>query len=146
MQFNELKRKNSNKKSIRVGRGGKRGKTSGRGHKGQKARAGNSIRPAIRDRIKKLPKRRGRGKNVFKSTTIKPTPVNLGTLDAWFKTGEEVTPKTLLEKGVVKRNKGKLPKIKVLSHGSLKKKLSISRCIVSGSARKQIEKVGGRIS
>jgi large subunit ribosomal protein L15 len=47
------------RKSIVVGRGGKRGKTSGRGGKGQTARAGHKIRPEIRDLIKKLPKRRG---------------------------------------------------------------------------------------
>ena len=146
MQLNQLKRKTSNKKSSRVGRGGKRGKTSGRGHKGQKARAGNSTRPAIRDMIKKLPKRRGRGINIFKSTKIKPTPVNLADLEAWFKTGEEVTPKSLLEKKVVKRSKGKLPKVKILSYGKISKKLVISRCSVSESARKEIEKAGGSIS
>ena len=56
MQLKDLKRENPNKRSTRVGRGGKRGKTSGRGHKGQNARAGNSKRPEIRDIIKKVPK------------------------------------------------------------------------------------------
>ena len=51
----ELKRKTQNKKPKLVGRGSKRGKTSGRGTKGQKSRAGHKIRPEIRDRIKKLP-------------------------------------------------------------------------------------------
>jgi len=46
-------------KKRRVGRGGKRGKTSGRGMKGQKSRAGRRIRPAIRDVMKKFPKKRG---------------------------------------------------------------------------------------
>ena len=146
MQLNQLKRKTSNKKSSRVGRGGKRGKTSGRGHKGQKARTGNSTRPAVRDMIKKLPKLRGRGKNIFKSTKVKPAPVNLSDLDTWFKTGEEVTPKSLLEKSLIKRSKGKLPKVKILSYGKISKKLVISRCSVSESARKEIEKAGGSIS
>ena len=59
MQTHDLQRNNKNKKSQQVGRGGTRGKTSGRGHKGQSARAGNKKRPALRDIIKKLPKKRG---------------------------------------------------------------------------------------
>src|SRR5574343_182474 len=59
MQLNELKRKNPNKKARQVGRGGTRGKQSGRGGKGQTARAGKKRRLQIRDIIKKLPKLRG---------------------------------------------------------------------------------------
>ena len=57
MQIHTLKRNTSNKKARQVGRGGKRGKTSGRGGKGQTARAGNKRRPELRDIIKKLPKK-----------------------------------------------------------------------------------------
>ena len=59
MQIHNLKRKNKNKKDRLVGRGGKHAKTSGRGGKGQTARAGNKRRPELRDIIKKLPKLRG---------------------------------------------------------------------------------------
>jgi large subunit ribosomal protein L15 len=59
MQLHELKPFHPNKKQRRVGRGGKRGTTSGRGTKGQKARAGHRIRPAERDLIQRLPKLRG---------------------------------------------------------------------------------------
>lgn len=59
MQIHELKRQNKNKKDRIVGRGGKHAKTSGRGGKGQTARAGNKRRPELRDIIKKLPKLRG---------------------------------------------------------------------------------------
>ncbi len=59
MQIHELKRKNKNKRDRIVGRGGKHAKTSGRGGKGQTARAGNKRRPELRDIIKKLPKNRG---------------------------------------------------------------------------------------
>jgi large subunit ribosomal protein L15 len=55
-----------------VARGGKRGKTAGRGTKGQKARAGHKIRPEIRDVIKRIPKMRGRGKNSNLSIQEKP--------------------------------------------------------------------------
>jgi len=59
MQIHNLKRKHKNKKDRLVGRGGKHAKTSGRGGKGQTARAGNKRRPELRDIIKKLPKNRG---------------------------------------------------------------------------------------
>lgn len=67
MQFHSLKRKTPNKKSKQVGRGGTRGKTSGRGTKGQNARAGRKKRPELRDFIKRVPKLRGRGKYHLKS-------------------------------------------------------------------------------
>jgi len=56
MQIHNLKRIHPNKRSVSIGRGGRRGKTSGRGGKGQTARAGHKVRPEIRDMIKKLPK------------------------------------------------------------------------------------------
>jgi ribosomal protein L15 len=59
MQIHELKRQHKNKRDRIVGRGGKHAKTSGRGGKGQTARAGNKRRPELRDIIKKLPKNRG---------------------------------------------------------------------------------------
>ncbi|MBY0376874.1 hypothetical protein K2P96_02790 [Patescibacteria group bacterium] len=59
MQLHNLKRTHKNKKDRIVGRGGKHAKTSGRGGKGQTARAGNKRRPELRDIIKKLPKNRG---------------------------------------------------------------------------------------
>jgi ribosomal protein L15 len=59
MQIHNLKRSHKNKKDRIVGRGGKHAKTSGRGGKGQTARAGNKRRPELRDIIKKLPKNRG---------------------------------------------------------------------------------------
>ena len=59
MQIHNLKRNHKNKKDRIVGRGGKHAKTSGRGGKGQTARAGNKRRPELRDIIKKLPKNRG---------------------------------------------------------------------------------------
>lgn len=67
MQWNTLKPKTKRTKSRQVGRGGKRGKTSGKGTKGQNARAGRKKRPEIRDFIKRFPKLRGRGKNSLKS-------------------------------------------------------------------------------
>jgi large subunit ribosomal protein L15 len=67
MQFHNLKPKTKRKTSAQVGRGGKRGKTSGKGTKGQNARAGRKKRPELRDFIKRIPKLRGRGVNSLKS-------------------------------------------------------------------------------
>lgn len=75
MQIHELKRKNKNKKDRIVGRGGKHAKTSGRGGKGQTARAGNKRRPELRDIIKKLPKLRGYKFNSFAKDVVVATPV-----------------------------------------------------------------------
>ncbi len=59
MQIHNLKRTHKNKGDRLVGRGGRRGKSSGRGGKGQTARSGNKRRPELRDIIKRLPKNRG---------------------------------------------------------------------------------------
>ncbi len=71
MQFHTLKSKTKRTKSRQVGRGGKRGKTSGKGTKGQNARAGRKKRPELRDFIKRFPKLRGRGKSSLKSFKTK---------------------------------------------------------------------------
>ncbi len=71
MQFHTLKSKTKRTKSRQVGRGGKRGKTSGKGTKGQNARAGRKKRPELRDFIKRFPKLRGRGKSSLKSYKVK---------------------------------------------------------------------------
>jgi large subunit ribosomal protein L15 len=142
MQLNTLTRKNANKKTRRVGRGGGRGKTSGRGTKGQKARAGHRIMPAIREQLKKLPKRRGRGINALRSIQDKPSVVNVSLLEKFFSAGDAVNPKVLMERGAV-RSKGA---VKILGDGELTKKLTVSGCLVSGQARAKIEKAGGTIA
>lgn len=141
MQLNTLKRQHPNKKSQQVGRGGTRGKTSGRGGKGQTARAGNKRRPEIRDIIKKLPKLRGYR---FNSASIKSTPVNVTALNV-FDTGAVVNPASLFEKSLIRRVGGVLPSVKILGTGELSKKLSVTGCKVSTSARTKIEKAGGNI-
>ncbi|MBU1557833.1 uL15 family ribosomal protein [Patescibacteria group bacterium] len=142
MQINDIKKNKSNKTSIKVGRGGKRGKTSGKGHKGQNARTGNSGRPEIRDMIKKLPKLRGYR---FNPVNDNPTPVNLNTLEEIFENNADVNPKTLIAKGAVSRKSGKVPAIKILATGNITKKLNVSGCKVSETAKGKIEKAGGTI-
>jgi len=131
-----------------VGRGGKRGKTSGRGHKGQKARSGHKLRPEMRDIIKKLPKKRGFGKNrarTVNSSVIKPTAINLSVLDKVLNNGDTVTRVFLVEKGVIKKEKGKVPNVKILGMGEITKKVSISECSISENAKSKIEKAGGKV-
>jgi large subunit ribosomal protein L15 len=145
MQIHDVIRENKNKKHVQIGRGGKRGKTSGRGHKGQKARAGHSIRPEWRDQIKKLPKLRGRGVNSNKSVQEMAQPVNVARIEEFFKAGDIVSPKTLLAAKLVKRHNGKLPRVKVLAFGEISKKVSVVSCEVSATAQNKIEKAGGSI-
>jgi large subunit ribosomal protein L15 len=141
MQLHTLKREHPNKKARLVGRGGTRGKTSGRGGKGQTARAGNKRRPQMRDIIKKLPKLRGYR---FKSVVGKYTPVNVSSLNV-FKDESIVNPKALFEMNLVRKTNGVYPKIKILGNGEINKKIIIEGCEVSAGARTKIEKAGGSI-
>ena len=148
MQLHELQRKTKAKTKKRVGRGGLRGKTSGRGHKGQKARAGHSLRPEIRDMIKKLPKLRGHGVNrsrTVNSSVVKPTPINLTILEENFGDGDKVNPKVLVSLGLLDKKKGRIPKVKILGKGTLSKKLEVSGFTISESAKAQVEKAGGKV-
>lgn len=148
MQTNTLKPVHARTTKPRVGRGGKRGKTSGRGTKGQKARAGNSTRPEMRDQLKKIPKRRGFGKN--RSRTVRPqvvySPVNLGKLEAAFSAGDIVSPVSLLKKGLVNSSGGYILPVKILGTGELTKSLTIEGCIASVTAKEAIEKAGGSLT
>lgn len=149
MQRNQLTRKNARTRTQRVGRGSTRGKTSGRGHKGQKARAGHCIRPAIRDIMKRIPKRRGHGKNRARTVnSARPdfVPVNISDLEKVFNTGDVVSPTTLFQKGLISRNGGQFPLVKILGAGTLTKKLSVEYCALSATAKAHIEKNGGTIS
>jgi large subunit ribosomal protein L15 len=78
MQIHNLKRTHKNKKDRIVGRGGKHAKTSGRGGKGQTARAGNKRRPELRDIIKKLPKNRGYQFKSIRKSVLVPKEKSLG--------------------------------------------------------------------
>jgi len=146
MQFHQLKRTHKNTKRTTVGRGGKRGKTSGRGGKGQSARAGNKRRPEWRDIIKRLPKLRGRGVNQHKPVEDAYKVINVSLIEAIFSAGDTVTPTTLIEKGAVMTFSGNVPAIKILGDGEITKAVKVSGCAFSGSAKEKIEKAGGTIT
>ncbi|MBI5126212.1 MAG: 50S ribosomal protein L15 [Candidatus Taylorbacteria bacterium] len=145
MQLHTLKPVTKNKPKMIVGRGGRRGKTAGRGTKGQNARAGHKKRPEMRDFIKRIPKLRGRGVNSLKGFEIKPFVINIGDLEATFAAGDTVSPATLIEKKLVSTVKGKVPQIKLLGTGDLTKKLTVTGCLVSKAVQAKIEKAGGSV-
>jgi large subunit ribosomal protein L15 len=145
MQMHQLKRKNPNKKSKLIGRGGARGNFSGRGIKGQKAHGSHGIRPEMRDTIKRIPKIKGRGKNLNVSVKEDYAPVNIATLDKIFEKGTTITPNVLLKENVIKRKKGKLPVVKILGTGETKKNFAVENCKVSVSAKEKIESAGGSV-
>lgn len=134
----------STKKRKRVGRGnaGKGGTYAGRGRKGQGARSGGVKGPYFEGGqlplVRRLPRIRG-FKNIFR---VPFRIVNVGRLETTFEPGEEITPETLLTRGLIK--KGKNP-VKVLAEGELTKALRISAHAFSKGAREKIEAVGGSV-
>lgn len=142
MELNTVQSSTAKKSRKRIARGGKRGKTAGRGTKGQKSRAGRKIRPAERDLIKKLPKLRGYR---FKSIKDKHAVVSVGAIDHAFQPGDAVNPATLAAHGLIEK-KGKIvPTVKILSDGAIAKKVTVEGCAVSAAAKEKIEKAGGSV-
>lgn len=132
---------------IGRGQGSSRGKQSGRGGKGQTARAGNKRRPEWRDIIKKLPKRRGYGKNRARTVNPdapRPIAVALDRLDM-FKEGMEITPMVLVEQKIIVMRGGHLPRVKVIGT-AITKKLSFKNITATAGAKAAIEKAGGSIT
>ena len=142
MQIHELKPKHKLKKKKRVGRGGKKGTYSGKGNKGQSSRAGRKMVPIIRELIKRYPKLRGYRSFVLEDYVA---VVNVDTLEKISKTGEVISPDSLIKKGIVRTIKGKAPKVKILGRGVLSKQLISENCKVSKTAKESIEKAGGTV-
>jgi len=141
MQLHELKPIHKPKKKKRLGQGDRFG-GRGSGTRGQKARAGRKLKPLIRVLIKRYPKLRG---YKFKPVSEKPVVINIETLNKKLKAGDKISPEVLLEKKLISKIKGRIPKVKILGHGEITKKLIIEGCQVSKSAREKIEKAGGTI-
>ena len=148
MQIHEIKPTTKKKRKKRVGRGGKRGTYSGKGIKGQKSRAGAGIKPGFRGGDtplwKKFHKARGASKKVdakkrgFQLRHPKPEVVNLRDLNKRFSEGEIVSPKTLLEKRLVKKIKHG---VKILGKGELSKKLMFKDVQMSKSVKERVARV-----
>ncbi len=131
----------STKAAKRVGRGtgSGTGKTSGKGHKGQKARSGSGMRPGFEGGQmplqRRLPKRGFN--NIFAKEII---CVNVGSLNR-FEDGAEVTAETLVEAGIIKK---RCDGVKILSNGTLTKKLTVKAAAFSEAAKGKIEAAGGK--
>ncbi len=140
MQIHQLKSPRQKQKKI-IGRGGKKGTYSGHGIKGQNARSGKRKRPAVRDLIGKIPKLRGVPSSRYKKQGVKQFKaiykiVNLDILEKKFEEGEVVTPASLLEKKLVNRIEGKIPRVKILGRGELKKRLTFKDVEMSETVKK----------
>lgn len=142
MKLHELKPpKGSRTRATRVGRGigSGSGKTSGRGHKGQKSRSGSGIRPGFEGGqmplYRRLPKRGFT--NIFRKEIV---AINVAALNR-FDGGTEVTPELLLETGVIKAVKDG---VKILGEGDLDRALTVKAHSFSKKALEKIAAAGGK--
>ena len=153
LNLSNLKPAQARKARKRVGRGlgSGKGSYSGRGIKGPKSRSGShKMRAGFEGGQNPLYMRLGkqRGNTSADAMPVGPhrtftAPVNVATLEERFDAGAEVTPETLVERGVLKNTK---VDVKILGNGELKKTLSVTAHAVSASAREKIEAAGGTIT
>ena len=126
-------------KRIGRGHGSGNGKTAGKGHKGQKARAGHGMRPGFEGGQMPLQRRipkRGFN-NIFAREVV---AVNVGSLNC-FENGAEVDVNALMEAGVLKKSGDAL---KILANGEVTKKLTVKANAFSEAAKAKIEAAGGK--
>ena len=142
MNLHEVNRgiqKYKKRKRIGRGQGSGHGKTCGRGHKGQKSRAGYSRNPAFQGGamplVRRVPKRGFNNRFALVVATV-----NISDLERVFDAGAEVTPDSLREKSLAKQ---RYDELKILGDGDLTKKLTVSAHRFSKSAKEKIEKAGG---
>ena len=134
-------RKYRKRKRIGRGIGSGLGKTSGRGHKGQKSNPGYSILPIFEGGrmplVRRIPKRGFNNKFALTVATV-----NVGDLERVFNAGDEVTPEALRKTSLAKTQYDVL---KILGNGQLTKRLSVSAHRFSQSAKEKIEEAGGQV-
>lgn len=142
MKLHELSPVEGSKKEVkRIGRGhgSGQGKTAGKGHKGQKARSGKGMRVGFEGGQmplqRRLPKRGFN--NIFAKKVVS---VNVGTLNK-FEDGAVVDVAALVEAGIVKNS---FDSVKILSNGTLTKKLTVKVSAYSEAAKAKIEAAGGK--
>lgn len=131
----------SRKDAKRIGRGhgSGQGKTAGKGHKGQKARAGRGMRPGFEGG--QMPLQRRIPKRGFNNIFAKEiVAINVGSLNK-FEDGAVVDTQALVDAGLVKNS---FDGIKILGNGNLNKKLEVKVTAYSASAKEKIEAAGGK--
>jgi len=145
MKLNSLNKITENKKRLGRGIGSGKGKTSGRGHKGQKSRSGVAIKSFEGGQMplyRRLPKR---GFNPISQNKI--AIINLDQIQKYI-VSKRINLKDSITLDLLKKNKilkNKVSKIKLLGKGDLKDKINIEVNFVSKSAKEKIEKSGGKI-
>jgi large subunit ribosomal protein L15 len=138
------------RKRVGRGMGSGKGRYAGRGIKGQKARAGShKMRAGFEGGQMPVYMRMGKQRGStskdalpigpFRTSTV---PVNVAALDR-FDEGAEVTPESLVEKGVIKNTR---TDVKVLGSGEVTKKLTVRVHAISASARQKVEAAGGTVA
>ena len=146
MKLNSLKK--TNFKKIRPGRGigSGKGKTSGRGHKGQKSRSGVAVKSFEGGQMplyRRLPKRGFNPLNKFKIAKINVEKIQKLIEKKIIKTDEKIDLKNLIKKNIFNKS---YQKIKILGKGNINTKLEVEADFSSKSAIEKIEKMGGKIS
>ena len=132
----------STKEAKRIGRGhgSGNGKTAGKGHKGQKARAGHGMRPGFEGG--QMPLQRRVPKRGFNNIFAEEYAIiNVAALEV-FDDGAVVDTAALVEKGIIKKAD---KAVKVLGNGKLSKKLTVKELNYSAAAKEKIEAVGGTV-
>jgi len=131
----------STHRKRRVGRGisAGQGKTAGRGTKGQRSRTGRGIHLYFEGGQLPLVRRVPRNRSFRNISRVEYAVVNLGTLDAKYEAGAEVTPESLLARGLVNNANA----VKVLATGELAKALTVKAHAFSESAKQKIVAAGG---
>jgi large subunit ribosomal protein L15 len=133
--------KNKSRKRLGRGHGSGQGKTAGRGHKGQKARAGYfspvTFEGGQMPLVRRVPKR-----GFHNRFGLAVTVVNLSDLETRFQAGEEVNPQTLKARNLAR---GAFDVLKVLGDGALTKSLTVSAHRFSRTAAEKIQQAGGQI-
>ena len=142
MKLNELTAvAGATKEAKRIGRGhgSGQGKTAGKGHKGQKARAGRGMRPSFEGgqmpMARRIPKRGFH--NIFASEIV---AVNVGSLEK-FENGAIVDAEALVKAGIFKNG---CDGVKILANGKLTKSLTVKVSAFSAAAKEKIEAAGGK--
>jgi large subunit ribosomal protein L15 len=153
LNLSSLKPAQARKDRKRVGRGlgSGKGRYSGRGIKGQKSRSGShKMRPGFEGGQNPIYMRLGKLRGPYSKDAMpmgphrtSTVPVNVAALEERFDAGAEVTPESLVEKGVLKNTK---IDVKILGNGELRKKLSVTAHAISATAREKIEAAGGSVT
>jgi large subunit ribosomal protein L15 len=153
LNLSNLKPAQARKGRKRIGRGlgSGKGRYSGRGLKGQKSRSGShKMRPGFEGGQNPLYMRLGKQRGPYSKDAMpmgphrtSTQPVNVAALEERFDAGAEVTPETLVEKGLIRNTR---VDVKLLGQGELKKTLSITVHAASASAREKVESAGGSLT